>query len=63
MKSLRLQIKMMTVKEAASLLSVSQLTILRAIKNGKLKAMQMSPKGRYKISIDHLNSFIRIHTK
>ena len=63
MESIQPQRKVVTVKEAAAMLAVSQLTILRAIKDGKLKAMQISPKGRYKISIENLSTFIREHTR
>ena len=48
----------LTVKEIAELLSVSKLTVLRAIKDGKIKAFRFSSNGRYRISIADLEDFI-----
>jgi excisionase family DNA binding protein len=48
----------LTVKETAELLAVSQLTILRAIKDGKIKAFRFSSRGRYRISLEDLEEFI-----
>jgi excisionase family DNA binding protein len=51
--------KMITINEAAFMLAVSPLTIRRAIKNGKIKAMQLNRKGRYRISINEINELMR----
>lgn len=51
--------KVVTLPEAASMLGKSSLTIRRAIKNGKIKAVQFSPKGRYRILIEELHEFIQ----
>lgn len=51
--------KVVTLPEAAVMLGMSPLTIRRAIKSGKIKAMQISPKGRYRILIEELNGFIQ----
>jgi excisionase family DNA binding protein len=51
--------QVVTLPEAAAMLGMSPLTIRRAIKSGKIKAMQISPKGRYRILIGELNEFIQ----
>jgi excisionase family DNA binding protein len=51
----------LTVKEIAELLSVSKLTVLRAIKDGKIKAFRFSSNGRYRISNEDLEEFITKH--
>lgn len=51
--------QVVTLPEAAVMLGMSPLTIRRAIKSGKIKAMQISPKGRYRILIEELNEFIQ----
>ncbi|KAG6559876.1 Helix-turn-helix domain (plasmid) [Candidatus Rhabdochlamydia oedothoracis] len=51
--------KVVTLPEAAIMLGMSPLTIRRAIKSGKIKAVQISPKGRYRILIEELNGFIQ----
>jgi excisionase family DNA binding protein len=50
--------RFVTLPEAANMLAVSNLTIMRAIKKGKIKAMQFSPSGRYRILAEELNKFI-----
>ena len=50
--------QVVTLPEAAVMLGLSPLTIRRAIKNKKLWAMQISPKGRYRIFIEELFNFI-----
>lgn len=55
----KLERKALTVQEVAEMLAVAPLTIRRAIKCGKIKAMQMAPNGRYRIAVEELNEFIR----
>ena len=59
----RLERRAVTVQEAAEMLAVTPLTIRRAIKDGKIKAMQITANGRYRISIEDLDSFIRKNTR
>ncbi|MGB7128519.1 MAG: helix-turn-helix domain-containing protein [Candidatus Rhabdochlamydia sp.] len=51
-------IKVVTLPQAAAMLGMSPLTIRRAIQSKKIKAMQISPKGRYRILIEELYEFI-----
>jgi excisionase family DNA binding protein len=55
----KLERKVVTIAEAASMLALTPLTIRRAIKSGKLKAMQMQSNGRYRIPIEEIDNFIR----
>ena len=55
----RLERKVVTISEAASMLALTPLTIRRAIKSGKLKAMQMQTNGRYRIPIEEIDAFIQ----
>lgn len=55
----KLEKKAFTVQEAANMLDVAPMTILRAIKNGKIKAIQLSPHGRYRISVDAWETFMK----
>jgi len=50
--------KVVTIIEAASMLAVTPLTIRRAIKSGKIKAMQIQANGRYRIPIEEVDAFI-----
>lgn len=50
--------RVVTITEAASMLAVTPLTIRRAIKSGKIKAMQLQPNGRYRIPIEEVDDFI-----
>lgn len=50
--------QVVTLREAADLLSVSTLTIRRAIKTGKIRAFQFNPKGPYRIAMDEIGKFI-----
>jgi excisionase family DNA binding protein len=56
---IKLERKVVTISEAASMLAVTPLTIRRAIKSGKIKAMQMQTNGRYRIPIEELDDFIK----
>lgn len=56
---LKLERKVVTISEAASMLAVTPLTIRRAIKNGKIKAIQMQQNGRYRIPVEELDAFIK----
>ena len=51
--------RVVTLPEAATMLGMSPLTIRRAIKSGKIKAIQISPKGRYRILVEELDGFIQ----
>lgn len=51
--------KVVTINEAAFMLAVSPLTIRRAIKSGKIKAVQLNRKGRYRINIEEINELIK----
>jgi excisionase family DNA binding protein len=55
---MKVERKVVTITEAAEMLAVSPLTIRRVIKNGKMKAMRMNLRGRYRIPIEELDSFI-----
>ena len=55
----RLERKVITISEAASMLALTPLTIRRAIKSGKLKAMQIQSNGRYRIPIEEIDAFIQ----
>jgi excisionase family DNA binding protein len=44
------QRKAITVQEASVMLALAPITIRKAIKSGRIKAIQISPKGRYRIS-------------
>lgn len=55
---MKIERKVVTITEAAEMLAVSPLTIRRVIKNGKMKAMRMNLRGRYRIPIEELDSFI-----
>jgi excisionase family DNA binding protein len=55
----RLERKVVTISEAAIMLALTPLTIRRAIKSGKLKAMQMQSNGRYRIPIEEIDAFIQ----
>lgn len=57
-KTLDTSRQVVTLPEAAFMLSLSALTIRRAIKDGKIKAMQISPKGRYRILIQEIHNFV-----
>ena len=57
--SLKLERKVVTIAEAASMLAVTPLTIRRAIKSGRIKAMQMQSNGRYRIPVEELDAFIQ----
>lgn len=59
----RLERRAITVQEAAEMLAVTPLTIRRAIKDGKIKAMQINANGRYRISVEDLDAFIRKNTR
>jgi excisionase family DNA binding protein len=59
----QLERKALTVQEVAEMLAVAPLTIRRAIKSGKIKAMQIATNGRYRITIEELNEFIRKNSK
>lgn len=54
----RLERKVVTISEAASMLALTPLTIRRAIRSGKLKAMQIQSNGRYRIPIEEIDAFI-----
>jgi excisionase family DNA binding protein len=55
----KLERKVVTIAEAASMLALTPLTIRRAIKSGNLKAMQMQPNGRYRIPLEEIDAFIQ----
>jgi len=55
----RLERKVVTIAEAASMLALTPLTIRRAIKSGKIKAMQMQSNGRYRIPVEEIDAFIQ----
>jgi len=55
----KLERKVVTIAEAASMLALTPLTIRRAIKSGKIKAMQMQSNGRYRILIEEIDAFIQ----
>lgn len=55
---MKVERKVVTIMEAAEMLAVSPLTIRRVIKNGKMKAMRMNLRGRYRIPIEELDNFI-----
>lgn len=59
----QLERKALTVQEVAEMLAVAPLTVRRAIKSGKIKAMQIAPNGRYRIAVEELNEFIRKNSK
>ena len=54
----KIERKVVTIVEAAEMLAVSPLTIRRAIKSGKMKAMRLNSKGRYRIPLEELDEFI-----
>lgn len=56
--SFKLERKVVTITEAATMLAVTPLTIRRAIKSGKIKAMQLQPNGRYRILLEEVDAFI-----
>lgn len=51
--------KVFTLPEAAAMLGLSCLTIRRAIISKKIKALQINPRGRYRIPIAELDAFIQ----
>lgn len=55
--SIKLQRKVVTVSEASQMLAMAPLTVRRAIKNRKIKAMQIN--GRYRIPIDEIDDFVK----
>ena len=55
----KLERKVVTIAEAATMLALTPLTIRRAIKSGKIKAMQMQPNGRYRILVEEIDDFIK----
>jgi len=55
----KLERKVVTIAEAASMLALTPLTIRRAIKSGKIKAMQMQSNGRYRIPLEEIDDFIK----
>lgn len=55
----KLERKVVTIAEAASMLALTPLTIRRAIKSGKIKAMQMQTNGRYRIPVEEIDAFIQ----
>ena len=55
----KIERKVVTIAEAADMLALTPLTIRRAIKSGKLKAMQMQSNGRYRITIEEIDDFIQ----
>lgn len=50
--------KVVTISEAAKMLALSPITIRRAIRNGKIKAVRLGGKGRFRISIENITQFI-----
>lgn len=49
----------MHVKEAAAALGVHESTVRRAIHSGQLEALTLGEHGRYRISADALERFLR----
>jgi excisionase family DNA binding protein len=56
--SAKIERKVVTIIEAAAMLAVSPLTIRRAIKCGKIKAMRLNLNGRYRISLEEIDELI-----
>ncbi len=61
--SIKVKRKALTVQEVADMLAVTPLTIRRAIKNGKFKAMRIAANGRYRIAVKELDEFIRKNSR
>ena len=55
----RMSKKVVSIKEAAEILDVSQDTIRRAIQSKSLVAFQISKKGIWRIPIEELDNFLR----
>jgi excisionase family DNA binding protein len=49
----------LSLKEAAQMLSLSTLTVRRAIKSGTIKAFRVNKMGDYRICIEELDKFMR----
>ena len=51
--------KALNLKEAAQMLNVSNDTLRRAIKTGRIRAFRMNKLGNYRISIEEIESFLK----
>lgn len=56
---LSLNRKVVSLKEAASILGMSQDTLRRAIKAGSIKAFQLSALGNWKISLEEIDRILQ----
>jgi excisionase family DNA binding protein len=55
--------KVVTLPEAANMLGVSCLTVRRAIENGKIEAIQINTRGRYRILVQEIDDFLKRNVK
>lgn len=55
----KIERKVFTVQETAKMLAVAPITIRKAIKSGKIKAIQISAKGRYRIHSEEIDHFMQ----
>lgn len=55
--------KVLSIREAAQILGVSQDTIRRAIKSGSLRAFQINERGTYRIPTEEIERFMRGDTQ
>ena len=51
--------ELLHVKEAATVLGVHESTIRRAIHNGELEALTLGERGRYRVTRDAIERFLR----
>jgi excisionase family DNA binding protein len=59
----QLKRKAVSLIEAAEMLGVSPLTVRRALKSGRIRAMRFSPKGPYRIPLDAIDEFLSTESK
>lgn len=52
-------LKMLSTSDVAKYLSVSQITIRRAIGRGELKAFKTSPKGRFRVPMNEIEKYVQ----
>ena len=51
--------QLLTLQEAAEVLRVTPMTVLRAIQSGKLEARRLGEHGRYRITAEALDAYLR----
>jgi len=51
--------ELLTLQEAAQALRVTPVTVLRAIRSGKLEARRLGEHGRYRITAEALDAYLR----